>query len=165
MIHKLPSGPVRIPPGPEAAWGKTHSVNCWVVGFQRPTLLGPNSVKYKLPSGPVAMAPSPALGVGTGISVTAPAVVILPIRFPPSSANHTAPSGPTQIALGADEAVSGNSTMGVVVLTVSELEPLTDPEVAEIVVCPTDALVARPVAVMGATATFEDTHVETLVTS
>jgi len=53
----------------------------------------------------------------------------------------------------------------VVVLTVSALEPLTDPEVAEIVVCPTEALVARPVAVMGATATFEDTHVETLVTS
>lgn len=154
-----------IPPGPADAWGSTHSVNCWVDGFQRPTLLGVNSVKYRFPSGPVVIAPRPAFAVGTGISVNTPVSVMRPMRLPVSSVNQIAPSGPTQIALGPDEIVSGNSTIGELVLMVSTLDPLTDPELAEIIVWPTDALLALPVLVIVATVGFDDVQVATLVTS
>lgn len=117
-----------------------------------------------MPSGPVVMAPSPAFGVGTGISVTAPLVVIRPILLPPSSVNHMAPSEPTQTALGADDSVRGNSTMGDVVVTLSMLDPLTEPDAAEIAVCPIDALLARPVLVIVATSGFDEVQVATLVT-
>ena len=154
-----------IPPGPAEACGSTHSVNCCVVGLKRPTLFGVNSVKYRFPSGPVIIAPSPAFAVGTGISVTLPVKVIRPIRFVDSSVNQIAPSGPTQIALGPDDGVKGNSTIAEVVVTVRLLEPVTVFDVAIMLDCPTDALLARPVLVMVATVGFDDTHVATLVTS
>lgn len=111
------------------------------------------------------IAPRPALGVGTGNSVSAPVRLMRPIRFPVSSVNQIAPSGPTQIALGPDEVVRGNSTIGELMLMVSTLDPLTDPELAEIIVCPTDALLALPVLVIVATVGFDDIQVAKLVTS
>ena len=118
-----------------------------------------------MPSGPVVIAPSPALGVGTGISVSSPLSVILPILFPLSSVNHIAPSGPTQIALGPEDGVSANCTTGDVVLTLRVVEPLIDPEVAEIAVCPTEALLARPALAIIATDGLEELQVAVFVTS
>lgn len=118
-----------------------------------------------MPSGPVVIAPSPALEVGTVNSVSVPVKVIRPMRLVLSSVNQIAPSGPRQIALGPEDGASGNSTIGVLVLTASMADPLTDPELAEIVVCPTAALLARPLPVMVATVGFDETHVATLVTS
>jgi hypothetical protein len=127
--------------------------------------LGVNSVKYRFPSGPVVIAPRPALAVGTGISVNAPVSVMRPMRFPVSSVNQIAPSAPTQIALGPDDRVRGNSTIADVVLTVKLLDPAMLFVVAVIVDCPTDALLARPVLVIVATVGFEETQVLTFVTS
>ena len=54
----------------------------------------------RYPSGPAAMPNGSPPAVGTGNSVTAPAVVIRPIWLAPCSANHSAPSGPVAMILG-----------------------------------------------------------------
>src|SRR5262249_59469584 len=46
-----------------------------------PILLAPYSVNHSAPSGPVVMPIGLLLGVGTGISVITPAVVMRPIRL------------------------------------------------------------------------------------
>ena len=50
-------------------------------------------------------------------------------------------------------------------VTVKLVEPLIAPELAEIVVCPVEALLAKPVLLMVATLGLEDTQVATLVMS
>ena len=55
--------------------------------------------------------------------------------------------------------------MGLAVVTVSVLKPETAPEVAEMAVWPAEALLARPVDVIGATVALEEFQVATLVTS
>jgi len=49
--------------------------------------------------------------------------------------------------------------------TVKPVEPLIDPELAVIVVCPAEALLARPVLLMLATLGLEDVHVAVLLMS
>ena len=50
-------------------------------------------------------------------------------------------------------------------VTVNVVEPLIDPEPAVIVVCPVEALLARPVLLTTATLGLEDTQVAVLVMS
>ncbi len=69
------------------------------------------------------------------------------------------------MALGADEAVRGNSVSGELVLTLSTVDPPTWPEVAEMVVCPTNALLARPAPVIVATLGIDEVQFAMLVTS
>ena len=49
--------------------------------------------------------------------------------------------------------------------TVNAVDPLIDPELAVIVVCPAEALLARPVLLMPATLGLEDVHVAVLLMS
>src|SRR5262249_36258991 len=66
----------------------------------RAILLLPLSANHMLPSGPVVMPDGRLVGVGMGISVIAPPVVIWPILFPANSPKYKLPSGPAVISRG-----------------------------------------------------------------
>ncbi len=63
--QRLPSGPVVIPPGSEAAVGTGNSVTTPAVVI-RPMLLPTSSVNQRLPSGPAVISRAMLLAVGTG---------------------------------------------------------------------------------------------------
>jgi hypothetical protein len=60
-----------------------------------------HSLNHMLPSTPAAISHGADAGVGTGNSVTAPAISIRPILLPIRCVNHMAPSGPGAMPLGA----------------------------------------------------------------
>src|SRR5437660_704500 len=95
----FPSGPAVRAPACDPL-GIENSLKPPVAGTSRPPLFVLSSVNQRFPSAPVAIPAGLLIGVAIGYSVTAPAIVIRPMRPAPST-NHIAPSGPAVMAVGA----------------------------------------------------------------
>lgn len=76
----------------------THDV--YKKGDRYGTKLPKLSANQRLPSRPRVIPNGPLLGVGTGISLINPAVVLLPILLPLNSVNQRLPSGPAVMPAG-----------------------------------------------------------------